>query len=64
MNSTSGQGQPAAGNDALRVLGLQAPGILRSNCAGGSPGKLQKVVWSCSEPAAHDVGADSPAICT
>ncbi|OLP76889.1 hypothetical protein AK812_SmicGene43121 [Symbiodinium microadriaticum] len=29
-----GAGQPAAGNDALRVLGLQAPGILRSNCAG------------------------------
>ena len=48
MNTTSRQGRPAAGDDALRVLGLQAPGILgwlcSSHCAGGSPGKLQKVV--------------------
>ena len=49
-NSTSRQCQPATGNEALRVLGLQVPGILAwlrtTNCAGGSPGKLQDVVRS------------------
>ena len=59
-NSTSRQCQPATGNEALRVLGLQVPGILAwlrtTNCAGGSPGKLQEVLWPYSEPAFKGVG--------